>query len=418
MLRLKKNAPTPAPGAPRTLTPKEAKVGQKQIAPFQEVIDGSHPNGPELVDASYHVSDHPPEIEGAVKLYYDDFVNGRHKIAHFEDSGCSPKFFAKLFRKQANHDGPRGSTMYMVKPYCEDMYDCDYMYYPNAGWAEMTMQGLYRVSGLGRVCQKVFTYFHEFPPQMKQSEAGDWVTDGKPRNIPLVVVVMDKGVRCLGDISDDGKLGEIPDEIAEDMTKVAFIDYLTNNNDRHENNLMIEVDPHGNGVRRILAVDNGRSFNYTVAMRHQYEMAKHDHLYFYLRSSPVAETFALKHRDLADPKYLGPAVRWWQEKRVDIVQELYRHLSAIVDPRARQWIRSNFDRRAAALDAFASAWRYDPDTDRYDPFTPGSDEKKKHGVGEASYFTLVPILKHTPDEKYKSQWNGGDGDSEGGDDSW
>lgn len=361
------------------------EVEDRHIVPFEPIVDGQDKNW--CTDHTKQLDIVPSEVEPYASLFRTRYLDKLKPVLPFEfvNEGVTPKAFIRISRPRAK-GLVKESQIYMLKPYHEIMNDCDYMYYPNAGWAEITMQGLYHAAGIGDLCQKVFADCKPVP----WLDENNRVDPTKVQDVPLLVVVIEKNMHEIEECYGEPRL-----DLQIDGMKIAVLDFLSNNNDRHGGNLLFAGSR--NKPTRLLAIDNGRSFNYTIAQRHQYNWSRKDHLYFYFRSPglhPVVYENNLHHT-------IGVAMRWWTKRRNAIVAEFERQLSGITNEKARKWIAKNFKARVKTLDQFAVEWKNNPTVEDYDP----GDSYKNKVEGDHADLAAVPMYKHTTDRQFQHRWS-------------
>jgi len=139
-----------------------------------------------------------------------------------------------------------GGKRYMVKPASNQQT-------PLSAWNELTNQAMYHAGGIGHLHQKVHATQLNIP-------GGKGNIQERLHN-PALVVHMEPGVKSLhqafSDVGSGYEPGRVADrpEAREAMRRIAIMDYLTGNSDRHSNNLMIQP----NGLP--LAIDHGGLFD-------------------------------------------------------------------------------------------------------------------------------------------------------------
>lgn len=323
---------------------------------FKSIIRASDQAGPDLVDHRGQMNE-PPE---AVQHFADNYKRAvaesplkvkplSRKAAEGGSTEISKKLIYGAPSSGALPGEPEG-TKYMVKPYHERIIRATsyYMKHPHQGWAEMANQALYHAGGIGHLHQKVHVAEHN-------------MGDGYEYE-PALVVKMEKGYRTVNDLRYN--MPQVATESTKlDARKIALMDFLTGNLDRHAHNLMIHPD-----TGQLLAIDHPRSF--------QYIKSGADKVRKWKGGGPPDEfeqgndNVAPYHFDSAinvvDPwekgKYSSrmemmeayrPAIDWWDQNSTKIRTEMARQLRHINDHQVRQHIANNFEARASHLDQIA-----------------------------------------------------------------
>jgi hypothetical protein len=136
----------------------------------------------------------------------------------------------------------------MVKPYHEVMsrYTRHWMHVPIQGWAEMTNQALYHAANIGELHQRVHV-------QRVAYQKGKEVQHG-----PSLVIHMAPGAQTVSQLGDTSEA--FSPKQRDQARKIAVMDFLSNNLDRHDTNLLALPEKD-----QLLAVDHSRSFQYKEA---------------------------------------------------------------------------------------------------------------------------------------------------------
>lgn len=324
------------------------------------------------------------------------------------------------------HEDRYGSSSdrYMVKPYHEKIVPRvrEWMDHPIQGWAEMTNQALYHAGQIGHLHQEV--HVSEFPtrhPSQQEQAAQDaspigrlrldamkefpappqpsiytpsaeryeaekhWeklmderekkldevvnermkaagIDEGKVPTTPMLVIRMNSEAR--GGRVAHLKGGEryTPAE-REQVKKIALMDFLSNNLDRHDDNLLHDG-------RNFLAVDHSRSFQYKGPNKNGSSYARgvvkptEDKLANYLGAySGESQGAAIGHADPTPYSHdeagryrmideWKPVFQWWDKVGPQIRQAMDKRLELIKDLQVREHVRRNFHERADHLDGY------------------------------------------------------------------
>jgi hypothetical protein len=280
-----------------------------------------------------------------------------------------------------------------VKPYHEAVDDgvYDYTHVPIMGWSEMATQALYHAGGIGHLTQKVHTVEH----------------NTKSGRHPMLVVNLDRQVKSpVANIDRDNV--KVLHPATADATKIGMMDFLTNNNDRHPWNMLYhhEVHPDWDAVvNRVLAIDNGRAFQYKHANRWQRQSTTQDHLHYYLRDSPGMRQINIgKNNDYQKTyghEHLFNALSWWEKSGPQITAEFDNQLKSITNPRVRDFIHRNFYSRASALDRLAREYKAHTNPDDFSPY---ASEIEHHRV-KAGQVKMLRFKPPAPYNKPPAGWD-------------
>lgn len=255
---------------------------------------------------------------------------------------------------QTKHVVRAGADRFLLKPYHEVHYPAAPDFgvaasgTPATGWAEMTSQALYHAGGIGRLHQQVHVVH----------------ADHEGRRVPLLAIRMSPEHHAIEDHhfpkhdaeitpTDPnptwGRFGRMPHAgysdaatdrvrpIIQDSNKIAVMDFLAGNSDRHHKNLM--VDPE----HQLLAIDHGMSYAY-----------RGNHF------SPTVNEY-VHSGALERPRHLIPqreeqaqqaraTMAWWREHGPAIKETMTRRLDLIKHHALREHVKKNFEERAHQLD--------------------------------------------------------------------
>lgn len=320
---------------------------------IKQVALASDPNGSRLVDHGDHVAAKPHEdvAEGA-ELFHKFHL--RDVNPDTVEEGVTAKAFVKAFPAPNKSNKARKAKTFMVKPYWEDLSDWEASYYPLGGWSEMATHGLMHAANLGHMAMKVHAF--EYPmgknDGLMDTKYKDYVGVDPPKRffdkVPMLAVELEKGLKTIREErGDSGSGGDTFSHLHGDAAKLAVIDFLTNHQDRHAGNLLVENDEDGKPVR-MLAIDNGRSFQYRMANRFVHET---HHKENFLDYTDVPALRFMKVRK--NPQALQEVAQWWPKVRNAVVREFANHLANIKDPGAQAHIASHFMDRIKNMDNFA-----------------------------------------------------------------
>jgi hypothetical protein len=227
----------------------------------------------------------------------------------------------------------------MVKPYHEHIasWMANWGRHPHQGWAEMTNQALYHAGGIGDLHQKVHVAEHNMSPEHSAE--------------PALVIKMDPGYATVG-YADTGNLSsDAHNQLKADAHKIAAMDFLTNNLDRHIENLL--VNPNSDNPR-LLAIDHGRSFQYVASQKYKEGRVKSpawDDFGQYIHGHPYS---GLNRFVPLESEHWKPTFDWWGQNSGNIRDTMRHRLGQIKDPKVKKHILRNFNERANHLDDLAN----------------------------------------------------------------
>jgi len=317
----------------------------------------SDERGKALVDHKVHcdTKELPDSVQPGAEQFSKHVVKAarRPSPSSMWGGGISPKEFYKVNGGRYPNGRLKPSKTFMVKPYFENFGQWDGTYYPLAGFAEMATQGLMHAAGLGDSTLKVHTF-----------------EDSKNWSRPLLAVEFEKGYETVGEMGRRLSKVTVPDGVKDTLAKIGIIDYLSNNQDRHGQNLMGKMKKNGKRgeLKSVLAIDHGRSFQYRRGNRFADSSGSMEHFMFHLVSPGIRAALNPNGEgNVPVDKYLTPQrlstlVAWWKDKRKEIADAFAHHIEAITDPTVKKWISSNFKERMKTMDAVAKHWEIAPKT--------------------------------------------------------
>ncbi len=210
-----------------------------------------------------------------------------------------------------------GSGRYMVKPYAESSYSL-------SGWNEATSQHLYHAAGIGHLHQESFVAPHGVGPTLAPATVIH-IEDAVPINHHPVSEVIAKRPQA-----------------ADDVRKIALMDFLTHNNDRHTGNLMVRA----NGVP--MAIDHSGAFAYRP---------EHDTGVGVGGWVPTFDRFMRGGPAVlasSSPSEYEPTLEWWKQVAPDVKRAFEERMDLIRSPSEEERLRDGFAARAARLDRWAA----------------------------------------------------------------
>jgi hypothetical protein len=367
----------------------------KAVKPLQfaGIVRASDKTGRQLVDHKPHLEAHPPEHSHLVDAYREHIINSPKAVSRIsakkidnasEDAtGITRKHLYQIPETVQSVGGQK----FMVKPYHERIIQrvSTWGKHPHQGWAEMAHQGLYHAAGIGDLHQKVHVSEHNMGNDLPAE--------------PALVVAMEKDHRPIYDLGHSARFeAKGTPAMAEQARKIAMMDFLTNNLDRHGGNLLMKWNYPEKRGEKLMAIDHSRSLQY--ANTHDYKWHKksemprdiEDNFYNYAAGrsaigqvAPLLDTDQpdLYRRQMQSLHDYSPTFEWWGEVGPKVRAEMDKHLAQIRDPNVRAHIKRNFDARADWLDERANFGIENYGTDWYkDPvplYRPGqlTDEEQR-----------------------------------------
>jgi hypothetical protein len=323
----------------------------KHVEPshFISIVKASDPEASKLVDHHPDLNAHPPELGPEVEAYHNGVIKSPKKVSAARglpeasrNKGISRK---KIFNIKVA--GSQEPSKVMVKPYHERVIRRvkSWMKHPIQGWAEMTNQALFHAGGIGHLHQKVHVAEHDMGPGHEKE--------------PALIVHLSPGHSAMA--NGGGRAFHSTEHSLEqraankmDVRKIAMMDFLANNKDRHGGNLMVNEK-----TGAPLAIDQSRNFQY-VAPGGYAEKKKgdqEDHFAPYVEDTSLRELIPFKphwgggHENSQDYE---PAFDWWGEVGPKVRQTFHDRLNQIKDPEVRAHLKRNFDARADFLDERAN----------------------------------------------------------------
>jgi hypothetical protein len=239
-----------------------------------------------------------------------------------------------------------GEHKLMVKPYEEEEH-------PTAGWAEATSQHLYHTAGLGHLHQQSFVSNH----------------GGGKYNIPATVIKIDPNSVPV----HKAALGEVrkknPD-LENEARKIALMDFVTANVDRHSSNLMVQPNGH------LLAIDNAIAFGKPGKSLDD------------ISSKPgVASVAPGTKTPEGKAAYQKLIKEWWPTVSADLKRHVDKRLELIQHPVFKRRMGEAFTNRAAWLDGKAAQ---EGDIDSFGDYAHQELQKRMEG---AEFLSNHPDMK-------------------------
>ena len=352
------------------------------MATHHEDFEGMRPGidfaGETLVHHGHHLGDSGPQHADnvAARQEYEEHIGGPSPARADLDvhhQGSTPKAY---FRTPAGR-------VWMLKPYHENTQGLEHVaHYPLLGWSELASQGLYHAGGIGDLVQHSQATMHPISPTEQHQMVAIAFHPEFHQSVEQF-----KGANLTSDRT--GKRTR-PARLYNDAAKIAFMDFLTNHQDRHSENLLWgwEGDAEPENLR-LHVIDNAGAFQYKTP--HQESEAKDgkDHLGYYFLDSPGIAGLAKYNLAPWDDEHVLHAANWWMEQSPFIRHAFEHHVEAIKDKKVRRHISKNFHARADTLDRFSLAFTAAPKFDLYSPYD-GKPRARK--VAEAKMHDHDPVF--------------------------
>lgn len=307
----------------------------EELSSFYVKAAKSFDYGNKKVDHNLHLS-----TAGNFQDYINAFnsSDSKPKPVNFAGHGTAHKM---IHEYDNNH--------YMIKPYHNDSYD-------TTGWNTITVSGLYNEAGLGDMVEKVGAH------NLSHDDV----------NLPVTVHKFSHGYETRPSNDRWGKLISL-----KDLSKIALMDYLVDNVDRHGDNIMSSKDVNDDGYHNILAIDHDHCFNYGRYM--ESDVNPSDRYAYRLFGKDLSE-------GQLTPDDIKNLSSWWKNSSPKLKMKIMHHLEAIKDGKLKDHIHKNFYQRAVALDEWADRASQDPAS--YNPFSGTVEDVENTLMHDESSYSL------------------------------
>jgi 8-oxo-dGTP pyrophosphatase MutT (NUDIX family)/GNAT superfamily N-acetyltransferase len=272
---------------------------------------------------SFHV-DHTketprPEFGHLVDAYNKHVKNGSAQGDSGDDAGLHDEGVQPKAVYDIPGDSHHGAKRMMAKVY----HDLEW---PVGGWAENTSQHLYHAAGIGHLHQQVFADEHG---------SGEHKT-------PVNVIAMEDAdpVRLF----DLKQLHKLNPNAAHHARRIAIMDFISGNHDRHTDNMMVKPDG------QLLAIDHGTCFD-----PEHYVTEKHSYLAWSRHNAGAVGLITGLNRDPNGHRELleNTIKTWWPKVSKNVRAAFNERLDSVINPESRAKMQEGFDRRASWLDRLA-----------------------------------------------------------------
>lgn len=338
-------------------------------ADFAGILHETDDEGNHVVDHTKDLTAHPPEHNARVE-HYNKAISGQMPLLR-RTPGSLVGLSAKVLYVLPSAGKLPNADKYIVKPYHEVIHGPArfWQHHLIQGWAEMTNQALWHAADMGDMHQKVHVAEHAMGMGHEKE--------------PAIVIKMEPGV----DFSRNLTAQDYAPHMHSELPKIAAMDFLSNNLDRHQANLLFfpagATDESGAPLRnRILAIDHGRSFQYHASNKgapkfiddrfhgrialnederraYESEGKSTDNFMRYLNSKGLQAfnrwgvTYGMP--SILSPRGIMPPIAdWWPRVREKVVQTFGSRLAGLREVRLRDHMQRNFGERVKILDSIAA----------------------------------------------------------------
>ena len=271
-------------------------------------------DGSKVVDDSQH------RIDFAAPKEYQDFISSDSKDSGLSEKGIEAKTVHKI-----------GDDKFMTKPYHSEISRCfsTWAKHPITGWSSITTKALFTAGNEKRLCEDVSA--HDI------------------NGVPVTVHKFHKSATSMG-----GDLLRHKDthHNTNDIYKIGLMDYLSNNTDRHQDNILLD---HENkmptGEVPLVAIDHSLNFQYLEGINDKFgNDAKTETPLDYINSSVLKH---LNNRSGINYKSNSDLIDWWKSKAEPIKKAFVANLEHLKDEKLKDHMYKNFNSRWNTLNKWA-----------------------------------------------------------------
>jgi hypothetical protein len=317
---------------------------------WNRITKKNNPEAEMTVPAKPHITQFPVHPEHAKMLNDKNLEMAGHKL---DKNGISAKMVHEL------DSGDEGPTIYMAKPYHKNIESAtkSWVKNPILGWATMATKALFNAGGIGDKCEDVTAHEHEGVPLTVHRFAHDYIMGAHPRHSNIIHQ------------ANRGSSQYSPDPV--DIHKIGVMDYLTNNLDRHNGNILVRNHSDENGYHPPLAIDHERNMQYSKILREGPQIYRprkdfstepayqaKETPFTYIVHSALSN---LHHKDVWSSH--ENLVDWWSKHGQKIKDEMESQVGNIKDEAIRTHVRDNFNNRWHQMNNWNNAMKADPDGD-------------------------------------------------------
>lgn len=346
----------------------ESLIKAAHPSDLKKIANKTNPKAQEIVDAAPHAV-HAPDQS------YVDFLNHpkvQKGLGSKDVGGISAKMVHKV-----------GDDTYMAKPYHKRIESAtrNMNPHPISGWSTMATKNLFHAAGIGHLCEDVS--FHEH------------------NGVPMTVHKFAKDAQQIADPNYNSTFKHRikNSDIEAEAKKIAVMDFLTNNVDRHGGNVMFRPNKDGTAYN-LLAIDHERGFQYNQPASIRYRGSPAETPRAYLRHTGLSDAAPFHSwMDDEEASYMpeGHTTKdWWKANRDNIVNSFNKDIESIKDPHLKKHIHTNFMRRVDWLDEFSHPDHYSFFSQHNNP-TPVKMFKERRPKTD-----YKAIMKNLPENPYKA----------------
>jgi hypothetical protein len=324
---------------------------------LRKLKNKTDPKAPDLVDTTNHAQQTPDPN-------YVNFLNHpkiQRGLTNIE--GISAKMVHKV-----------GDDTFMAKPYHKKVESATKGMnpLPISGWSTMATKNLFHAAGIGHLCEDVSFHEHSGIPMTVHKFAHD------AENIFSPIF---KHIRS-------------PNNEAQ-ARKIAVMDFLTNNLDRHVGNVML-YSPDGNNFN-LLAIDHERGFQYNRGFGKEGVFEKPAS---YFRGISGLRHAAIAPREMNEEEFMpeGQTTKdWWRANKDNVLNSFNKDIESIKDPHTKNHIKMNFMERWNWMNEHS-------DPDHYDLFDNIAEPVRmlKERRPKTDYKAIIRNLPQAPHEAVRA----------------
>ncbi len=290
--------------------------------------------------------DHKPHLEQfPAPVEYDRMLKDPAKFKSVSKDSVTSGISAKMVHNATGYSDGDGWVSYakhktlMSKPYHKKIESKtrSWVKHPILGWASMATKALFNAGKIGHLAEDVSVHEHDGVPMTVHSFAPDY------QDVATYATGLDLRK----------ELGKRPVDSLQ-LHQIGVMDFLTNNLDRHGNNLMIADHTDERGYHPVLAIDHERNFQYNK--NHWNASGSRSSPLHFLSHQALGRMTEANHFDgyheLKD---------WWHENGQPIKDEFLNQVQHIKDENIRKHVTDNFLDRHRAMtewtkDGTGDAW--------------------------------------------------------------
>lgn len=235
------------------------------------------------------------------------------------------------------------NKMCVIKPY-HALPSHGYIF-PIYGWSSVVTRDLFRAAKSSNLSEKIYTLSH--------------------KKTPFLMSIWPKTSKTLSQYSQDfGQAIDVVlknklnpknfEKIVFDCAKIGLMDFLTNNLDRHGNNIAFDENR-----KTLYGIDHDRNLQYLYSLSYQSKDSKkfnninkdidHPNPYFFSKGLKSLSQHLTQRDELK-------LARWWTKHSHAVKNNFLQHLSHVKSWNMKRHLWVNFRRRWTALNSWANDW--------------------------------------------------------------